>query len=103
MRQLKQRWRNKMQDIEEDAKLLVIQNFIDLLVVLKTDYVILPNVDIHGKPLESEKIFSVGLFKNEQLLRYICLIDDSFEVVYQRVSNLVLDVIKEIGKKWKSF
>jgi len=92
-----------MQDIEEDAKLLVIQNFIDLLVVLKTDYVILPNVDIHGKPLESEKIFSVGLFKNEQLLRYICLIDDSFEVVYQRVSNLVLDVIKEIGKKWKSF
>ena len=92
-----------MQDIEEDAKLLVIQNFIDLLVVLKTDYVILPNVDIHGKPLESEKIFSVGLFKNDKLLRYICLIDDRFEVVYQRVSNLVLDVIKEIGKKWKSF
>lgn len=92
-----------MQDIEEDAKLLVIQNFTDLLVVLKTDYVILPNVDIHGKPLESEKIFSVGLFKNDTLLRYICLIDDSFEVVYQRVSNLTLEVIKEIGKKWKSF
>lgn len=92
-----------MQDLEEDAKLLVIQNYIDLLVVLKSDYVILPNVDIHGKPLESEKIFSVGLFKNDKLLRYICLIDDSFEVVYQRISNLALDVIKEIGKKWKSF
>lgn len=92
-----------MQDLEEDAKLLVIQNYIDLLVVLKSDYVIIPNVDIHGKPLESDKVFSVGLFKNGKLLRYICLIDDSFEVVYQRVSNLVLDVIKEIGKKWKSF
>lgn len=92
-----------MQNIEEDAKLLVIQNFIDLLVVLKSDYVIIPNVDIHGKPLESEKVFSVGLFKNDKLLRYICLIDDSFEVVYQRVSNLALEVIKEIGGKWKSF
>lgn len=92
-----------MQDIEEDAKLLVIQNFIDLLVVLKSNYVIIPNVDIHGKPLESEKIFSVGLFKNGKLIRYICLIDDSFEVVYQRVSNLTLEVIKEIGGKWKSF
>lgn len=92
-----------MQDLEEDAKLQVIQNFIDLLVVLKSDYVIIPNVDIHGKPLESEKIFSVGLFKNGELLRYICLIDDSFEVVFQRVSNLALEVIKEIGGKWKFF
>lgn len=92
-----------MQDLEEDAKLQVIQNFIDLLVVLKSDYVIIPNVDIHGKPLESEKIFSVGLFKNGELLRYICLIDDSFEVVFQRVSNLALEVIKEIGGKWKCF
>lgn len=88
-----------MQDLEKDAKLLVIQNFIDLLVVLKSDYVIIPNVDIHGKHLESEKVFSVGLFKNGKLLRYICLIDDSFEVVYQRVSNLTLEVIKKIGGK----
>ena len=81
---------------KELTKATIVNSFTDLVEFLNSDYTILQNVDLKGKVVDSTELVSLGLFKNGSLQNYICIKNDSIEVLYQRISTLVLTVVQEV-------
>lgn len=81
---------------KELTKATIVNAFTDLVEFLNSDYTILQNIDLQGKVVDSTELFSLGLFKNGTLQTYICVKNDSIEVLYQRISTLVLTVLQEV-------
>lgn len=79
------------------TKATIVNAFTDLVEFLNSDYTILQNIDLQGKVVDSTDLFSLGLFKNGTLKTYICVQNDSIEVLYQRISTLVLTVVQEVN------
>lgn len=82
---------------KELTKATIVNAFTDLVEFLNSDYTILQNIDLQGKVVDSAELFSLGLFKNGTLQTYICVKNDSIEVLYQRISTLVLTVLQEVN------
>lgn len=82
---------------KELTKATIVNVFTDLVEFLNSDYTILQNIDLQGKVVDSTDLFSLGLFKNGTLKTYICVKDDPVEVLYQRISTLVLTVVQEVN------
>lgn len=82
---------------KELTKATIVNAFTDLVEFLNSDYTILQNIDLTGKVVDSTELFSLGLFKNGTLQTYICVKNDSIEVLYQRISTLVLTVLQEVN------
>lgn len=82
---------------KELTKATIVNAFTDLVEFLNSDYTILQNIDLQGKVVDSTDLFSLGLFKNGTLKTYICVQNDSIEVLYQRISTLVLTVVQEVN------
>ena len=82
---------------KELTKATIVNAFTALVEFLNSDYTILQNVDLHGNIVDSTELFSLGLFKNGTLKTYICVKNDSIEVLYQRISTLVLTVLQEVN------
>lgn len=82
---------------KELTKATIMNAFTDLVEFLNSDYTILQNIDLQGKVVDSTELFSLGLFKNGTLQTYICVKNDSIEVLYQRISTLVLSVVQEVN------
>lgn len=81
----------------EETKEIIVKAFIDLVECLNSDYTILKNIDMHGNFFSSTELHSLGLFKNGELKNYICVKNDSVEILYQRISKLVLSVVQEVS------
>lgn len=81
---------------KELTKATIVNAFTDLVKFLNSDYTILQNIDLQGKFVDSTELCSLGLFKNGTLQTYICVKNDPVEVLYQRISTLVLTVVKEV-------
>lgn len=82
---------------KELTKATIVNAFTDLVEFLNPDYTILQNIDLNGKVVDSTELFSLGLFKNGTLQTYICVKNDPVEVLYQRISTLVLTVVQEVN------
>ena len=82
---------------KEVTKATIVNAFTDLVEFLNSDYTILQNIDMQGKIVDSTDLFSLGLFKNGTLKTYICVKNDSIEILYQRISTLVLSVVQEVN------
>lgn len=82
---------------KELTKATIVNAFTDLVEFLNSDYTILQNIDLQGKFVDSTELCSLGLFKNGTLQTYICVKNDSLEVLYQRISTLVLSVVQEVN------
>lgn len=82
---------------KELTKATIVNAFTDLVEFLNSDYTILQNIDLQGKVVDSTDLFSLGLFKNGTLKTYICVKNDPVEVLYQRISTLVLTVVQEVN------
>lgn len=82
---------------KELTKATIVNAFTNLVEFLNSDYTILQNIDLQGKVVDSAELFSLGLFKNGTLQTYICVKNDSIEVLYQRISTLVLTVLQEVN------
>lgn len=82
---------------KELTKATIVNAFTDLVEFLNSDYTILQNIDLQGKFVDSTELCSLGLFKNGTLQTYICVKNDSVEVLYQRISTLVLSVVQEVN------
>ena len=80
----------------EETKEIIVKSFKDLVKHLKSDYTILQDINMQGKFVDSTELYSLGLFKNGKLKNYICVKNDSIDILYQRISNLVLTVIQEV-------
>lgn len=84
----------------EETKAIIVKSFTDLVECLNSDYTILKNIDMHGKVVDRtdllSDLFSLGLFKKGTLKTYICVKNDSVEILYQRISKLVLSVVQEV-------
>lgn len=80
----------------EETKAIIVKSFIDLLERLNSDYTILKNVNVYGMSVDSTDLLSLGLFKKGTLKTYICVKNDSVEILYQRISKLVLSVVQEV-------
>ena len=80
----------------EETKEIIVKSFTDLVERLNSAYTILQNIDLQGKVVDSTELFSLGLFKNGTLQTYICVKNDPVEVLYQRISTLVLTVVQEV-------
>ena len=81
---------------KELTKATIVNAFTALVEFLNSDYTILQNIDLQGKVVDSTELFSLGLFKNGTLQTYICVKNDPVEILYQRISTLVLTVVKEV-------
>ena len=81
----------------EETKEIIVKAFTDLVEFLNSDYTILQNIDLNGKFVDSTELFSLGLFKNGTLQTYICVKNDSIEILYQRISTLALTVLQEVN------
>ena len=88
-----------MPDTEEteETKEIIVKSFTDLVERLNSDYTILTNIDLNGNFVVSTELYSLGLFKNGELKTYICVKNDSVEILYQRISKLVLSVVQEVS------
>ena len=81
---------------KEETKEIIVKSFTDLVERLNSDYTILKNINVYGMSVDSTELYSLGLFKNGKLKNYICVKNDSIDILYQRISNLVLTVIQEV-------
>ena len=81
----------------EETKEIIVKSFTDLVERLNSDYTILKNVNVYGMSVDSTDLLSLGLFKKGTLKTYICVKNDSVEILYQRISKLVLSVVKEVS------
>lgn len=81
----------------EETKAIIVKSFTDLIERLNSDSTILKNIDMHGNSFNSTELHSLGLFKNGELKNYICVQNDSIEILFQRISKLVLTVVKEVN------
>ena len=82
---------------KEETKATIVNAFTDLVEFLNSDYTILQNIDLQGNVVDSTDLFSLGLFKKGTLKTYICVKNDSIEILYQRISKLVLTVVQEVN------
>lgn len=80
----------------EETKEIIVKSFTDLVERLNSDYTILKNINVYGKVVDSTDLLSLGLFKKGTLKTYICVKNDSVEILYQRISKLVLSVVQEV-------
>ena len=80
----------------EETKEIIVKSFTDLVERLNSDYTILKNVNVYGMSVDSTDLLSLGLFKKGTLKTYICVKNDSVEILYQRISKLVLTVVQEV-------
>ena len=87
-----------MPDTEEteETKAIIVKSFTDLVERLNSDYTILKNINVYGMSVDSTDLLSLGLFKKGTLKTYICVKNDSVEILYQRISKLVLSVVQEV-------
>ena len=81
----------------EETKAIIVKSFKDLVKRLNSDYTILQDINMQGKFVDSTDLLSLGLFKNGKLKNYICVKNDSIDILYQRISNLVLTVVQEVN------
>ena len=81
----------------EEAKEIIVKSFTDLVERLNSDYTILKNINVYGMAVNSTDLLSLGLFKKRTLKTYICVKNDSVEILYQRISKLVLSVVQEVS------
>lgn len=81
---------------KEDTKAIIVKSFTDLVERLNSDYTILKNINVYGMSVDSTDLLSLGLFKKGTLKTYICVKNDSVEILYQRISKLVLSVVQEV-------
>ena len=81
----------------EETKEIIVKSFTDLVERLNSDYTILKNVNVYGMSVDSTDLLSLGLFKKGTLKTYICVKNDSVEILYQRISKLVLSVVQEVS------
>lgn len=81
----------------EETKEIIVKSFSDLIERLNSDYTILKNVNVYGMSVASTDLLSLGLFKKGTLKTYICVKNDSVEILYQRISKLVLSVVQEVS------
>lgn len=81
----------------EETKEIIVKAFTDLVERLNSDYTILKNVNVYGMAVNSTDLLSLGLFKKGTLKTYICVKNDSVEILYQRISKLVLNVVQEVS------
>ena len=82
---------------KDEIKEIIVKAFTDLVECLNSDYTILTNIDLNGNFIVSTELYSLGLFKNGELKTYICVKNDSVEILYQRISKLVLSVVQELS------
>ena len=82
---------------KEDTKAIIVKSFTDLVERLNSDYTILKNINVYGMSVDSTDLLSLGLFKKGTLKTYICVKNDSVEILYQRISKLVLSVVQEVS------
>lgn len=82
---------------KEDTKEIIVKAFTDLVERLNSDYTILKNINVYGMAIDSTDLLSLGLFKKGTLKTYICVKNDSVEILYQRISKLVLSVVQEVS------
>ena len=80
----------------EETKEIIVKSFTDLVERLNSDYTILKNINVYGMSVDSTDLLSLGLFKKGTLKTYICVKNDSVEILYQRISKLVLTVVQEV-------
>lgn len=80
----------------EETKEIIVKSFTDLVERLNSDYTILKNINVYGMSVDSTDLLSLGLFKKGTLKTYICVKNDSVEILYQRISKLVLSVVQEV-------
>ena len=80
----------------EETKAIIVKSFTDLVERLNSDYTILKNINVYGMSVDSTDLLSLGLFKKGTLKTYICVKNDSVEILYQRISKLVLSVVQEV-------
>lgn len=80
----------------EETKEIIVKSFTDLVERLNSDYTILKNINVYGMDVASTDLLSLGLFKKGTLKTYICVKNDSVEILYQRISKLVLSVVQEV-------
>ena len=81
----------------EEIKAMIVKSFTDLVERLNSDYTILKNINVYGMSVDSTDLLSLGLFKKGTLKTYICVKNDSIEILYQRISKLVLTVVQEVN------
>lgn len=81
----------------EETKEIIVKSFTDLVERLNSDYTILKNINVYGMSVDSTDLLSLGLFKKGTLKTYICVKNDSVEILYQRISKLVLPVVQEVS------
>lgn len=81
----------------EETKEIIVKSFTDLVERLNSDYTILKNINVYGMSVDSTDLLSLGLFKKGTLKTYICVKNDSVEILYQRISKLVLSVVQEVS------
>ena len=81
---------------KEETKEIIVKSFTDLVERLNSDYTILKNINVYGMSVDSTDLLSLGLFKKGTLKTYICVKNDSVEILYQRISKLVLTVVQEV-------
>lgn len=82
---------------KEDTKAIIVKSFTDLVERINSDYTILKNINVYGMSVDSTDLLSLGLFKKGTLKTYICVKNDSVEILYQRISKLVLSVVQEVS------
>lgn len=82
---------------KEDTKTIIVKSFSDLVERINSDYTILKNINVYGMSVDSTDLLSLGLFKKGTLKTYICVKNDSVEILYQRISKLVLSVVQEVS------
>ena len=81
----------------EETKAIIVKSFTDLVERINSDYTILKNINVYGMAVNSTDLLSLGLFKKGTLKTYICVKNDSVEILYQRISKLVLSVVQEVN------
>ena len=81
----------------EETKATIVKSFSDLIERLNSDYTILKNINVYGMSVAGTDLLSLGLFKKGTLKTYICVKNDSVEILYQRISKLVLSVVQEVS------
>lgn len=82
---------------KEETKEIIVKSFTDLVERLNSDYTILKNINVYGMSVDSTDLLSLGLFKKGTLITYICVKNDSVEILYQRISKMVLSVVQEVS------
>ena len=81
----------------EEIKAMIVKSFTDLVERLNSDYTILKNINVYGMAVNSTDLLTLGLFKKGTLKIYIYVKNDSVEILYQRISQLVLSVVQEVS------